>query len=161
MTLDNLITLITAGFTKEEILTMTATATQRAPQPQPQPQPQAQAQAQVFPQAYGYAPMPGSTVAGQNGGAFRGQNGVAGTVGGPTPGVTPGVYGGVDIHPKSTQGYNVDVVNELRRLTSAVQLGNVNAIGTIPAKKETTEDVIANIINPNYEGLEGEGTNGK
>ena len=27
MTLDNLITLITAGFTKEEILTMSATAT--------------------------------------------------------------------------------------------------------------------------------------
>ena len=38
MTLDNLITLITAGFTKEEILTMSGTATQRAPQPQPQPQ---------------------------------------------------------------------------------------------------------------------------
>ena len=34
MTLDNLITLITAGFTKEEILTMSGTATQRAPQGQ-------------------------------------------------------------------------------------------------------------------------------
>lgn len=34
MTLDNLITLITAGFTKDEILTMSGTATQRAPQPQ-------------------------------------------------------------------------------------------------------------------------------
>ena len=33
MTLDNLITLISAGFTKEEILTMSGTATQRAPQP--------------------------------------------------------------------------------------------------------------------------------
>ena len=41
MTLDNLITLITAGFTKDEILTMSGAATQRAPQPQPQPQPQA------------------------------------------------------------------------------------------------------------------------
>ena len=38
MTLDDLITLITAGFTKDEILTMSGTAPQRAPQPQPQPQ---------------------------------------------------------------------------------------------------------------------------
>ena len=38
MTLDNLIALITAGFTKDEILTMSGTATQRAPQPQPQAQ---------------------------------------------------------------------------------------------------------------------------
>ena len=58
MTLDNLITLISAGFTKDEILTMSGTATQRAPQPQPQPQPQfypqnyqqAQTQAQAYPQ---------------------------------------------------------------------------------------------------------------
>ena len=46
MTLDNLITLITAGFTKEEILTMSGTTTQRATQPQPQPQPQ------FYPQNY-------------------------------------------------------------------------------------------------------------
>ena len=55
MTLDNLIALVTSGFTKEEILTMSGTATQRAPQPQPQPQPQTQAQGvqgytQQFPQ---------------------------------------------------------------------------------------------------------------
>ena len=50
MTLDNLITLITAGFTKDEILTMSGTATQRAPQPQPQPQPQAYPQTQQIQQ---------------------------------------------------------------------------------------------------------------
>ena len=50
MTLDNIITLITAGFTKDEILTMLGTATQRAPQPQPQPQPQAYPQTQQIQQ---------------------------------------------------------------------------------------------------------------
>ena len=42
MTLDNLITLITAGFTKDEILTMSGTATQPQPHPQPQANPQPQ-----------------------------------------------------------------------------------------------------------------------
>ena len=55
MTLDNLITLISAGFTKEEILTMSGTATQRAPQPQcygQNFQQGAQGYAQQFPQMF-------------------------------------------------------------------------------------------------------------
>ena len=131
MTLDNLITLITAGFTKDEILTMSGTATQRAPQPQPQfyPQNYQQAQAQgvqgytqQFPQMF---PQP-----------------------------QPQAY------PQTQQIQQIseqnDVLNALKSLTSAVQSNNVNLMQNTVPKQVTTEDAIASIINPpNYDGLTG------
>ena len=136
MTLDNLITLISAGFTKEEILTMSGTATQRAPQPQPHnplyyphysqhehdnlsqsyshqyPQPQPQAQPQAYPQTQ---TQQARQIGDQN-----------------------------------------DVLSALKSLTSAVQNNNVNMMQNTVPKQVTTEDAIASIINPpNYEGLTG------
>lgn len=134
MTLDNLITLITAGFTKEEILTMTAT--QRAPQPQPHPQPQPQPQiyqqtqaqgvqgyTQQFPQMFPQAQPQPQTQA----------------------------------YPQTQQiSEQNDVLNALKSLTSAVQSNNVNLMQNSVPKQVTTEDAIASIINPpNYEGLTG------
>ena len=133
MTLDNLITLITAGFTKDEILTMTGTAPQRAPQPQPQPQ--------IYPQSYP-----------QNQG--QGLQGYA-------QGYTP-VYPQAQLYPQTQEhqarqiGDQNDVLSALKSLTSAVQSNNVNLMQNAVPKQVTTEDAIASIINPpNYEGLQG------
>jgi hypothetical protein len=149
MTLDNLITLISAGFTKEEILTMSGTATQRAPQPQPQPQPQphpqpqSQPQPQFYPQNYQQVQTP-----------------------------VQGVQGYTQMFPQAqaqpqTQAYpqtqqiqqiseQNDVLSALKSLTSAVQSNNVNLMQNTVPKQVTTEDAIASIINPpNYEGLTG------
>jgi len=137
MTLDNLITLITAGFTKEEILTMSGTANQRAPQPPPQPQttptPQAPVQGvqgytQMFPQMF-----PQEQAQAQ-----------------------PQAY------PQTQQIQQIseqnDVLSALKSLTSAVQSNNVNLMQNTVPKQVTTEDAIASIINPpNYEGLTGGG----
>ena len=131
MTLDNLITLISAGFTKEEILTMSGTATQRAPQPQPQPQPQfygqnfqqgAQGYAQQFPQMFPQAQA----------------------------------YPQTQTQQARQIGDQNDVLSALKSLTSAVQSNNVNLMQNAVPKQVTTEDAIASIINPpNYEGLTG------
>ena len=133
MTLDNLITLISAGFTKEEILTMSGTATQRAPQTHPQPQPQPQFYGQNFQQgAQGYAQQ------------------------------FPQMFPQAQAYPQTqTQqarqiGDQNDVLSALKSLTSAVQSNNVNLMQNAVPKQVTTEDAIASIINPpNYEGLTG------
>ena len=132
MTLDNLITLITAGFTKDEILTMSGTATQRAPQPQPQPHfyaqnyPQGvQGYTQQFPQMF--------------------------------PQAQPQAQPQTQAYPQTQQiSEQNDVLNALKSLTSAVQSNNVNLMQNSVPKQVTTEDAIASIINPpNYEGLTG------
>ena len=132
MTLDNLITLITAGFTKDEILTMSGTATQRAPQPQfyPQNYPQtpvqgAQGYTQQFPQMF--------------------------------PQAQPQAQPQTQAYPQTQQiSEQNDVLNALKSLTSAVQSNNVNLMQNTVPKQVTTEDAIASIINPpNYEGLTG------
>ena len=126
MTLDNLITLITAGFTKDEILTMSGTVTQRAPQPQPQPQ--------LYPQSYP-----------QNQG--QGVQGYAQQF--------PQGYPQVQTQARQIGDQN-DVMSALKSLTSAVQSNNVNLMQNSVPKQVTTEDAIASIINPpNYEGLTG------
>ena len=131
MTLDNLITLITAGFTKEEILTMSGTATQRAPQPQPQPQPQNYPQTQAPVQGVqGYTQM------------------------------FPQAQPQTQAYPQTQQIPQIseqnDVLSALRSLTSAVQSNNVNLMQNAVPKQVTTEEAIASIINPpNYEGLTG------
>jgi hypothetical protein len=135
MTLDNLITLITAGFTKEEILTMSGTATQRAPQPQPLPQPQ--------PQNYQQTQAPVQGVQGY-------------TQMFPQAQAQPQTQA----YPQTQQIQQIseqnDVLSALRSLTSAVQSNNVNLMQNTVPKQVTTEDAIASIINPpNYDGLTG------
>ena len=137
MTLDNLITLITAGFTKEEILTMSGTATQRAPQPQPQPQ--------FYPQNYQETPAQGVQGYTQQ-----------------FPQMFPQAQeqSQTQAYPQTQQIQQIseqnDVLSALKSLTSAVQSNNVNLMQNAVPKQVTTEDAIASIINPpNYEGLTG------
>ena len=139
MTLDNLITLITAGFTKDEILTMSGTATQRAPQPQPQPQ--------FYPQNYPQTQTPVQGVQG-----YTQQ----------FPQMFPQVQeqAQTQAYPQTQQIQQIseqnDVLSALKSLTSAVQSNNVNLMQNSFPKQVTTEDAIASIINPpDYEGLQG------
>ena len=139
MTLDNLIALITAGFTKEEILTMSGTATQRAPQPQLQPQfyqntqepvQGVQGYAHQFPQGYTQVYPQAQTQA--------------------------QAYPQTQTQQARQIGDQNDVLSALKSLTSAVQSNNVNLMQNAVPKQVTTEDAIASIINPpNYEGLTG------
>ena len=143
MTLDNLITLITAGFTKDEILTMTGTATQRAPQPQPQPQPQ------FYPQNY----QQSQTQA-------QGAQGYAQQFPQMFPQAQAQAQPQTQAYPQTQQIQQIseqnDVLNALKSLTSAVQSNNVNLMQNTVPKQVTTEDAIASIINPpNYDGLTG------
>ena len=145
MTLDNLITLISAGFTKDEILTMSGTATQRAPQPQPQPQPQ------FYPQNYQQTQAPVQGVQG-----YTQQFPQAQPQAQPQPQEYPQTQ---QIQQISEQN---DVLSALKSLTSAVQSNNVNLMQNAVPKQVTTEDAIASIINPpNYEGLTGGKNNGE
>ena len=136
MTLDNLITLISAGFTKDEILTMSGTATQPQPQPQFYPQNYQQAHvqgvqgyAQQFPQAQTQAQAQ--------------------------------AYPQTQTQQARQIGDQNDVLMALKSLTSAVQSNNVNLMQNAFPKQVTTEDAIASIINPpNYEGLKGGENNG-
>ena len=137
MTLDNLITLISAGFTKDEILTMSGTATQRAPQPQPQPQPQ------FYPQNYQQSQTP-----------VQGVQGYAQMF--PQPQPQAQAYTQTQAQQARQIGDQNDVMNALKSLTSAVQSNNVNLMQNTVPKQVTTEDAIASIINPpNYDGLTG------
>lgn len=141
MTLDNLITLITAGFTKDEILTMSGTVAQRAPQPQPHPQPQPQPQ--FYPQNY---PQTQTPVPGVQGYTQQ------------FPQMFPQAQ--EQAYPQTQQIQQIseqnDVLNALKNLTSAVQSNNVNLMQNTVPKEVTTEDAIASIINPpNYDGLTG------
>ena len=51
------------------------------------------------------------------------------------------------------QASNLDVLTALQGLTAAVQNKNVNITQNQIPKMEKTEDVLASIINPTYEGL--------
>lgn len=183
MTIDQLLTLTAAGFSKTEILALANTQ----PQPQPQPQPSPQAS----PQAYAYAPAPaptpmlGSQVVGLNGftgpatgsgavgaagtGVYGYQN-ITGTAGNNAGGFTArgimgqtgnNAYSGFQqVDNPAPQGYGTDVVKAIQGLTSAVQLSNVQTAGNVVPKKQTTEDIIASIISPEYEGLKDGSENG-
>ena len=137
MTLDNLITLITGGFTKDEILTMLGT--QRAPQPQPQPQPQ------FYPQNYQQSQTP-----------VQGVQGYAQQFPQMFPQAQTQAYPQTQAQQARQIGDQNDVMNALKSLTSAVQSNNVNLMQNTVPKQVTTEDAIASIINPpNYDGLTG------
>ena len=137
MTLDNLITLISAGFTKDEILTMLGTNTQRAPQPQPQPQPQ------FYPQNYPQAQAQGVQGYAQQFPQAQ------------TQAQAQAYPQTLTQQARQTSDQN-DVLSALKSLTSAVQGNNINLMQNAVPKQVTTEDAIASIINPpNYEGLTG------
>ena len=137
MTLDNLITLITAGFTKDEILTMSGTVPQRAPQPQPQ----SQLYAQNYPQTH-------TPVQGVQGYTQQFPQGY--------PQAQTQAYPQTQAQQAIQIGDQNDVLSALKSLTSAVQSNNVNLMQNAVPKQVTTEDAIASIINPpNYEGLTG------
>lgn len=145
MTLDNIITLITAGFTKDEILTMSGTAPQRAPQPQPQPKPQPQPQPQLYPQNYQQSQTPVQGVQGYTQQFPQGY-----------PQTQAQAYPQTQAQQIQQIGDQNDVLSALKSLTSAVQSNNVNLMQNAVPKQVTTEDAIASIINPpNYEGLQG------
>lgn len=57
------------------------------------------------------------------------------------------------VNNPAPQGYGTDVVKAIQGLTSAVQLSNVQTAGNVVPKRQTTEDIIASIISPEYEGL--------
>lgn len=154
MTLDNLITLITAGFTKEEILTMSGTATQRAPQPQPQPHPHPHPHPQPHPQ-----PQPQPQPQSQP--QFYGQNYQQGVQGYTQQFQQVYPQPQAQVYPQTQEqqarqiGDQNDVLSALKSLTSAVQSNNVNLMQNVVPKQVTTEEAIASIINPpNYEGLQ-------
>ena len=131
MTLDNLITLITAGFTKDEILTMSGTA------PQPQPQPQPQIPSQFYP---------------QDSAAYQSRQNYMQAYAQQNPQGYPQGYA----QQARQIGDQNDVLSALKSLTSAVQSNNVNLMQNAVPKQVTTEDAIASIINPpNYDGLQG------
>ena len=145
MTLDNLIALITAGFTKDEILTMSGTATQRAPQPQPQ----SYNTTQFFPQAQTQNFQQGMGVQGYPQMYPQAQPQAV-------PQVQPQEYPQTQAQQARQIGDQNDVLSALKSLTSAVQSNNVNIMQNAVPKQVTTEDAIASIINPpNYEGLNG------
>ena len=124
MTINELIALANAGFTKAEIMALNT-------QPQPQPQPQPSPYTQLQPQNWGG----GFQTNGQNFSQLTGMH---------VPGQGENV---------GKQASNVDVLTALQGLTAAVQNKNVNMTQNQIPKVEKTEDVLASIINPTYEGL--------
>ena len=64
------------------------------------------------------------------------------------------------VNNPAPQGYGTDVVKAIQGLTSAVQLSNVQTAGNVIPKRQTTEDIIASIISPDYEGLKGDNGDG-
>ena len=119
MTINEIIALANAGFSKDEIMALNT-------QPQPQPQPQLSPYAQSW------------------GGGFQPQGQYQNLTGMYIPGQTEN---------DGKQASNVDVLNALHGLTAAVQNKNVNITQNHVPKVDTTEDVLASIINPTYEGL--------
>ena len=127
MTINEIIALANAGFSKDEIMALNT-----HPQPQPQPQPQ------ITPYAQNW------------GGGFQPQGQYQNIS--QFPNLT-GMYIPGQAENYGKQASNVDVLNALQGLTAAVQNKNVNMTQNQVPKVDTTEDVLASIINPTYEGL--------
>ena len=129
MTINEIIALAKSGFSKDEIMALN---TQTYTQPQPQPQPQTQPQTQNW------------------GGGFQPHGQYQNIA--QFPNLT-GMYIPGQAENAGKQASNVDVLNALQGLTAAVQNKNVNMTQNQVPKVEKTEDVLASIINPTYEGL--------
>ena len=145
MTINEIIALANAGFSKDEIMALN---TQTYTQPQPQPQPQnlgGNFQPQQQNLGGNFKPQP------QNwGGGFQPQGQYQNIA--QFPNLT-GMYIPGQAENAGKHDSNVDVLNALQGLTAAVQNKNVNMTQNHVPKVEKTEDVLASIINPTYEGL--------
>ena len=125
MTIEQIIELTKAGFTKDDIFAMSRQSQQMPVQTQQMP---VQAQTQQMPAQQ----MPAQTQQMLNG--YYAYSGYP-----------------QNINQNSQQN---DVLDALKNLTRTVQSNNVNMMQNQIPKQVTTEDAIASIINPpNYEGL--------
>ena len=133
MTINEIIALANAGFSKDDIMALN---NQTYTQPQPHPQPQTSPYTQLQPQSWGGGFQPQGQF--QNMAQFPNLTGM----------YIPGQAENAGKHDS-----NVDVLNALQGLTAAVQNKNVNMTQNQVHKVDTTEDVLASIINPTYDGL--------
>lgn len=174
MNLDQLLTLISAGFTKQEILAMQSTILPTTTSPTPTPQRVTQAHPQASPNVSAQSPTQLYSDSGlqQNAQPFinpqniqQGQPNIFGNGQGYDFGQGQG-YGQMLGTTLERQGQNsaqmgnqnggqdLNILQAIQNLTSAVQMGNVNNMQNQVPKQTTTEDAIASIINPTWDGLE-------
>ena len=132
MTIDQIIALTNAGFTKDDILAMSGQTQQMPVQTQQMP-----VQTQQMPVQNQQMPVQNQQMPVQNQQMINGYYSYSGYP--------------QNINQNSQQN---DVLDALKNLTRSVQNNNVNMMQNQMPKQVTTEDAIASIINPpNYEGL--------
>ena len=132
MTIEQIITLTQAGFTKDDIIAMSGQNQQMPVQTQQMP-----VQTQQMPVQNQQMPVQNQQMPVQNQQMINGYYSYSGYP--------------QNINQNSQQN---DVIDALKNLTRSVQNNNVNMMQNQMPKQVTTEDAIASIINPpNYEGL--------
>jgi hypothetical protein len=132
MTIDQIIALTNAGFTKDDILAMSGQTQQMPVQTQQMP-----VQTQQMPVQNQQMPVQNQQMPVQNQQMINGYYSYSGYP--------------QNINQNSQQN---DVLDALKNLTRSVQNNNVNMMQNQMPKQVTTEDAIASIINPpNYEWL--------
>ena len=146
MTIEQIITLTQAGFTKDDIFAMSGQNQQMPVQTQQMP-----VHTQQIPVQTRQMPVQNQQMPGQN------QQMPVQTQ--QIPVRTQQMPNGYYAYSGYTQNMNQntqqnDVLDALKNLTRSVQNNNVNMMQNQMPKQVTTEDAIASIINPpNYEGL--------
>jgi hypothetical protein len=139
MTIDQIIALTNAGFTKDDILAMSGQTQQMPVQTQQMPvqTQQMPVQTQQMPVQNQQMPVQNQQMPVQNQQMINGYYSYSGYP--------------QNINQNSQQN---DVLDALKNLTRSVQNNNVNMMQNQMPKQVTTEDAIASIINPpNYEWL--------
>ena len=139
MTIDQIIALTNAGFTKDDILAMSGQTQQMPVQTQQMPvqTQQMPVQAQQMPVQTQQMPVQNQQMPVQNQQMINGYYSYSGYP--------------QNINQNSQQN---DVLDALKNLTRSVHNNNVNMMQNQMPKQVTTEDAIASIINPpNYDGL--------
>ena len=137
MTIEQIIELTKAGFTKDDIFAMSRQSQQMPVQTQQMPVQTQQMPVQAQTQQMPAQQMPAQQMPAQTQQMLNGYY----------------AYSGYpqNINQNSQQN---DVLDALKNLTRTVQSNNVNMMQNQIPKQVTTEDAIASIINPpNYEGL--------
>ena len=138
MTIEQIIALTTAGFTKDDILAMNGQTQQMSVQTQQMPvqtqqMPVQTHQTQQIPVQTQQIPVQQMPVQQMPNGYYA--------------------YSGYTQNMNQNSQQN-DVLDALKNLTRTVQSNNINMMQNQMPKQVTTEDAIASIINPpNYEGL--------
>ena len=137
MTIEQIITLTQAGFTRDDIIAMSGQNQQMPVQNQQMPvqNQQMPVQNQQMPVQTQQMPVQTQQMPVQN-----------------QQMQTPPYQQMINGYPQNSQ--QNDVLDALKNLTRSVQNNNVNMMQNQMPKQVTTEDAIASIINPpNYEGL--------